>query len=209
MGPKFPLEIAAGLPSGVLAVFCSVMKRHPVLFLNGTSSSGKTTTVRAFQKLWHQPTLYASNDSFIFMFPEHVLKDDNVRPKVLWPLLSAFNRSLPHLAALEFPLVVDYVLEAKEWVRECVESLAAHEVLFVGVKCSLEELERREQARGDRQIGFARMQYEVVHRFGAYDFEINTGTHTPEQCAAQLQELLLSGRKGTAFDRLRKQFAAD
>ena len=190
-----------------MVIFCSVMKRYPVLFLNGTSSSGKTTTVRAFQKLWHQPTLYASNDAFIFMFPEHVLKDDSVRPKVLWPLLSAFNRSLPNLAALEFPLIVDYVLEAEEWVRECVESLADHEVLFVGVKCPLGELERREKARGDRQIGFARMQFECVHRFGGYDFEINTFTHSPEQCAAQLRTLLQSGRKGQAFDRLRKQFA--
>ncbi|MBP9914543.1 MAG: hypothetical protein KBF26_14180, partial [Opitutaceae bacterium] len=156
---------------------------------------------------WHEPTLYASNDAFIFMFPEHVLKDDSVRPKVLWPLLSAFNQSLPNLAACGFPMIVDYVLEAEEWVRECVESLAGYEVLFVGVKCPLDELERREKLRGDRQIGLARWQSERVHRFGAYDFEIDTGANTPEQVAAELQALLLSGRKGEAFPRLRKQFA--
>ena len=141
------------------------------------------------------------------MFPDHVLKDDAVRPKVLWPLLSAFNRSLPNIAGCGFPLVVDYVLEAEEWVRECVTSLADYDVLFVGVKCPLEELERREKARGDRQIGFARWQSERVHRFGEYDFEIDTFENTPEQCAVQLKELLLSGRKGEAFRRLRKQFA--
>jgi chloramphenicol 3-O phosphotransferase len=182
------------------------MSRYPILFLNGTSSSGKTTTARAFQKLWYAPTLYASIDAFIFMFPDHVLKDDAVRPKVLWPLLSAFNRSLPNLAAAGFPMIVDYVLEADEWVRECVESLAAYEVLFVGVKCPLEELERREKARGDRQIGFARMQHGWVHRYGAYDFEIDTSKSTPEQCATELAALLQSGRKGQAFRRLRKQF---
>jgi len=53
-----------------------VNQRYPVLFLNGTSSSGKTTTAKAFQKLWQKPTLYASIDSFIFMFPQHVLDDD-------------------------------------------------------------------------------------------------------------------------------------
>ncbi len=183
------------------------MDRYPILFLNGTSSAGKTSLARAFQKLWHEPSLYASNDAFIFMFPEHVLKDDAVRPRVLWPLLSAFNRSLPNLAACGFPMIVDYVLEAEEWVRECVESLKDYEVLFVGIKCPLAELERREQARGDRQVGFARWQNERVHRFGSYDFEIDTSLNTPEQGAVRLQELLHSGRRGEAFNRLRKQFA--
>ncbi len=73
----------------------------------------------------------------------------------------------------------------------------------MGVKCPLEELERRELARGDRQIGFARMQYERVHRYGEYDYEIDTHDHTPEECAAQLKDLLESGRKGRAFDRIR------
>lgn len=183
------------------------MNRYPILFLNGTSSAGKTSLARAFQRLWHEPSLYASNDAFIFMFPEHVLQDDSVRPKVLWPLLSAFNRSLPNLAACGFPMVVDYVLESEAWVRECVESLKDYEVLFVGIKCPLEELERRERARGDRQVGFARWQYELVHRFGPYDFEIDTSLNTPEQGAAQLQELLVSGRRGGAFSRLRRQSA--
>jgi len=183
------------------------MSRYPILFLNGTSSADKTSLARAFQKLWHAPTLYASNDAFIFMFPEHVLKDDSIRPKVLWPLLSAFNRSLPNLAACGFPLVVDYVLEAEEWMRECVESLSGCDVLFVGIKCPLVELERREKARGDRQIGFARWQYERVHRFGAYDFEIDTSVDTPEQGAERLKELLLSGRTGEAFGRLRRTYA--
>jgi chloramphenicol 3-O phosphotransferase len=73
------------------------MENNPpgILFLNGTSSSGKTTIAREFQRIWRDPTLYASIDSFIFMFPEHILKDDEIRKKVLWPLISAFNRSLP------------------------------------------------------------------------------------------------------------------
>ncbi len=124
---------------------------NPVLFLNGTSSAGKTTIARQFQKLWEEPSLYASIDSFIFMFPDHVLRNDEVRKVVLWPLISAFNRSLPNLAECGFPLIVDYVMESPVWLKECVEALSNHNVYFVGVKCPLEELERREQARGDRR----------------------------------------------------------
>jgi len=179
---------------------------NPVLFLNGTSSAGKTTIARQFQKLWEEPSLYASIDSFIFMFPDHVLRNDEVRKVVLWPLISAFNRSLPNLAECGFPLIVDYVMESPVWLKECVEALSNHNVYFVGVKCPLEELERREQPRGDRQIGFARWQYERVHQYGPYDLEIDTFQSTPAECALQLKSLLLSGNKPEAFRRLARDF---
>lgn len=181
------------------------MSRHPILFLNGTSSAGKTTVARAFQKLWHDPVLYASIDSFIFMFADHVLKNDELRKVALWPLISAFNKSLPNIAATGFPVIIDYVMESRVWLDECLESLQDYEVYFIGVKCPLEELERREIARGDRQIGFARWQHERVHCYGPYDLEIDTSTHSPEECATQLRDLLLSGKSPQAFDRLRVQ----
>jgi chloramphenicol 3-O phosphotransferase len=96
---------------------------------------------------------------------------------------AAFNRSLPNLAECGFPLIIDYVMESPVWLKECVEALSSHSVYFIGVKCPLEELERREQARGDRQIGFARWQYDRVHQYGAYDLEIDTFQSTPEDCA--------------------------
>jgi chloramphenicol 3-O phosphotransferase len=180
----------------------ALQKMTPILFLNGTSSAGKTTVAREFQKMWYEPTLYASIDSFIFMFPEHVLNADEVRKRVLLPLISAFNRSLPNLAGCGFPMIVDYVMESRAWLDECVEYLDGHRVYFVGVKCPLDELERRERARGDRQIGFARWQFERVHRYGSYDLEIDTYVSTPQDCAAQLKELLLSNTEPEAFPRL-------
>lgn len=177
--------------------------RHPILFLNGTSSAGKTTVAKAFQRLWHDPALYASVDSFIFMFADHVLKNDKVRKVALWPLISAFNKSLPHIASTGFPVVIDYVMESRVWLEECLESLRDNEVYFVGVKCPLEELERREVARGDRQVGFARWQFDRVHQYGEYDLELDTFAQTAEECAAQLKELMLSGKPPLAFERLR------
>ena len=194
------------LPKGLAFLPAARMNRHPILFLNGTSSSGKTSTAKAFQKLWPEPVIYASNDSFIYMFADHVLKNREALPKVIGPILSAFHRSLPNIAACGFPMIVDSVLEDEGWVRECVTNLADYDVLFIGIKCPLEELERRELARGDRHVGFARWQYERVHGFGAYDFELDTSTHTPAQCAEQLAGLLRSGRPGRAFSDLRRHF---
>jgi chloramphenicol 3-O-phosphotransferase len=78
------------------------MHRAAAILLNGTSSSGKTTLATALQKAMPEPLLYVSNDKFIFMTPEHVLKDDALRPKVLLPLLSAFHHSLPLIAGCVF-----------------------------------------------------------------------------------------------------------
>lgn len=104
------------------------MQRYPILFLNGTSSSGKTTTCEAFQKLWAETTYYASNDKFIFMLPPHVLQSDELRPDALRPILSAFHQSLPHIAACGLPVIVDHVLESEHWLIECAMSLRDYDV---------------------------------------------------------------------------------
>jgi chloramphenicol 3-O phosphotransferase len=58
-------------------------------------------------------------------------------------------------------------------------------VFLVGVHCPLEELERRERARGDRGVGDARRDLETVHTFCAYDLEVDS-TAPPEQNAARI-----------------------
>lgn len=179
------------------------MKRADAIFLNGTSSSGKTTLATAFQRAMPEPVLYVSNDKFIFMAPEQVLKDNVARPKVLLPLLSAFHRSLPLIAGCGFPLIIDHVIERPEWMEEIADALRDYNVYFVQVSCPLEELERRERARGDRQVGFARMQFDLVHTFCGYDAEVNTFSATLEQNVEALRRLLYSGRPPEALMRYR------
>lgn len=184
------------------------MNPYPILFLNGTSSSGKTSAARALQRAWGEPLLYVNNDAFIYMFSEAVLKVKANLPRVLPPILSAFHRSLPLLAGCGFPMVVDAVIEQDAWMRECVTMLADENVIFVGVHCPVDELNRRELARGDRHVGIARWQFDHVHRFGPYDFELHTDRLTPEQCGLELAALLRSNTTGAAFHRLRKHYTA-
>jgi chloramphenicol 3-O phosphotransferase len=184
------------------------MNRATAILLNGVSSSGKTTLATALQHAMPEPTLYVSNDKFIFMAPDHVLKNDELRPKVLMPLLSAFHRSLPLIASCGFPMIIDHVIERRDWMDEIAESLRGLDVFFVKVGCPLEELERRERARGDRQIGFAKMQLDWVHRQGNYDDEVDTFTHTTEQNVERLKQLIHSERKPVALECYRKNMEA-
>ncbi len=185
------------------------MDKGSAIFLNGTSSSGKTTAAKAFQEVMDVPVLYASNDNFIFMAHEKELKDDEIRPKILLPLLSAFHRSLPLIGSCGYPMIIDSVIERKDWMDEIIMNLEGYKVYFVKVDCSLEELERREIERGDRQVGFAKWQHGIVHDFCAYDFEINTENHSPEENAEKLKALFYSDSQPTAFDQYRYNLIVD
>lgn len=69
--------------------------------------------------------------------------------------------------------IVDLVLEDSAQRDQLERALAGRTVLRVGVHVDLDELERREVARGDRSIGDARRDVLVVHAFMSYDLEID------------------------------------
>lgn len=102
-------------------------------------------------------------------------------------LFEGYFRCLPALLGAGNNLVVDFVVETGEQLTRLVQLLAPFDVFFVGVHCPLPELERRERARGDRargdrRIGDTRRDYETVHTFSAYDFEVDS-TEPPERNA--------------------------
>jgi chloramphenicol 3-O phosphotransferase len=56
----------------------------------------------------------------------------------------------------------------------------------VWVDCALDVVETREHERGDRLVGLARSQYDVVHRHPRYDARVDTATTGPEAAAAAI-----------------------
>lgn len=74
--------------------------------------------------------------------------------------------------------------------------------MFVGVRCSLDELVRREASRGDRPAGLAALQYDLVHAHGDYDVECDTSTADPRECAEMVKKFLARRPTPTAFTRL-------
>jgi len=94
-------------------------------------------------------------------------------------------------------------------LKECLELFEGFEVVFIGIKCPLDELERREALRGDRAQGLARWQYERVHAHNAYDIEVDTSVFTPEECAGTIIEYLNTEKVPKAFELLRKKNCKD
>jgi chloramphenicol 3-O phosphotransferase len=188
-----------------------------VIYLNGTSSSGKSSIARALQERTDELYLHVQLDVFMQMVPPHgweradgmvltFLPEHGAQVdfgSVCQPLFSGFHRSLAALASAGNQLIIDDVLLEDRWLREAVEVLVEHEVCFVGVHCPVEVAEARERQRSDRAEGIARGQYDQVHRHGVYDVEVDTSLLTPQACAERILEAQQRLRSSTAFERLR------
>lgn len=181
------------------------MKRKSgrVIFMNGTSSSGKSTLAKALQKSLGEPYFHVSFDKFLCQLPNSYLKNRKYLKKELPILLAGFNRSNAAIARSGNNVIVDHILEEPSWVAPCIKAFEDLEVVFIGVLCSLDELEFREKARGNRGKGVARYQYDRVHSNKKYDVEVDTSTMTVRQCVSTICKYVRSGQRPTAFEMLK------
>ena len=86
-------------------------------------------------------------------------------------------------------------------LHQLISLVANLDVFFVGLHCSLEELERREIQRGDRRKGEARTDFETVHSITSYDLELNC-ENALEENAAQLIHAWKERRHPSALDKM-------
>jgi chloramphenicol 3-O phosphotransferase len=170
-----------------------------IIFLNGTSSSGKTSILRSLQTQLPDPFLDMGIDRFIFMLPKRYLDRplwDDVLGKAVqagttgMTLFSGMHHAIAAAAHQGNNIVADHVLVEKAWVDECAELFADMNAYLIGIQCPLEVLDQRERARQDRTLGQARIQYAVIHKYTCYDLELDTSILSPEQCAQKIIERL-------------------
>lgn len=100
--------------------------------------------------------------------------------------LKAHRHACAAMAQSGVNLILDEVVLSKDMAEDWVAVLDTTDVFWVGVHCDLEELSRREIARGDRIHGQARGQFDIVHKHLKYDFEIDTSQSSPSVCAAEI-----------------------
>ena len=127
-----------------------------IIFLNGTSSSGKAEVARALQDQLEQPYLNFSIDQWLHMLPEKFMTsaDEELPPAQalmmteVFPItMTALHRSIVTFMASGVNLIVDHVLQRRDWLKECVEMPDGSHVMFVGVFCEPEEIRRKESER--------------------------------------------------------------
>ena len=186
-----------------------------ILFLNGTSSAGKTSVARLLMERLEPPHLYLGIDDAFAMLPAKLhahpdgfFFDTDERGEVRlnhgplgFAALRAHVRSAASMAADGVDLILDEVV-LEELREDWKGALAGLAVFAVGLHCALPELERRELARGDRVVGQARGQFDVVHQGMNYALEVDVTALTPDQVADRIAIDYLDWRNRSALRNL-------
>ena len=149
-----------------------------IIFLNGASSSGKTSIAKSLQQKIDRPFWHISIDH---LKDAGVLPLDRIRSgdfkwsEMREAFFSGFHHSLPQYAKAGNNLIVEHIIETNEWKVLLSELLKPFDVYFVGLSCELDELERREKNRADRPVGDARKDFEYLsHSNMKYDLEVDS-----------------------------------
>ena len=177
-------------------------RRGLVIFLNGTSSSGKSSIAAELLRILDEPYFHMPVDAFHAMRSRVEIPPDQLGT-VLHRTWQGYHRAVAGRAAAGNNVVMDHLLSAAWRLTDCLSLFEPQDVVLVGVHCPLEELERRERARGDRPAGLAGRQLEQVHAHGVYDVECDTGLSTPLECARRIKDFLRERTAPTAFEKLR------
>jgi chloramphenicol 3-O phosphotransferase len=195
-----------------------VLDKGKIIILNGASSSGKTSIANHLKELLKEPTVYVSIDDFIGMFQEKYVRFFSDRrgevenaliaeasTSIGDKIVSLMHSSVAGFSLVGYTVIVDHVITSEIHLMEVIKELKDYPVIFIGVQCPLDELERREKARGDRAVGLARDQYETVHKGKVYDFEIDTFNNRPIECAQMIKDFMEKCRVPMAFNQMRNE----
>ncbi|MEV7551291.1 chloramphenicol phosphotransferase CPT [Amycolatopsis sp. NPDC089917] len=165
-----------------------------VIFLNGGSSSGKSTIARCLQTVLPEPWLTLSVDTLIDAMPASVDEGIDFAADGEVSVGSGFRRledawmtGVAAMARAGARVIVDDVfLGGVATQQRWHAALASIEVLWVGVRCDRAVAAEREAVRRDRIAGMAEIQAEVVHRGVVYDLEVDTGVKEALACAREI-----------------------
>jgi chloramphenicol 3-O phosphotransferase len=209
-----------------------MQKSGMIIILNGASASGKSMLQKELQKLFSEPCLGLGIDKlFVDVLPERFvigsrqlndvpaalvmegIPSVDVQGNRLFVLhigaigdrvMSGMHHAIGAYARAGNNCIVDYIAYKAEWITDLVGALKGIQVYLVGVDCSLEELEKREKARGRSFVeGHARSHYLAVHEHvqNKYDVRVDTSITSAQECAKQIMQHI-QGHMPSAFMRL-------
>jgi chloramphenicol 3-O phosphotransferase len=182
------------------------VKTGTVIFLNGTSSAGKTSISNELIQILDEDFIYLSvdnaiagvNDMLMSMFGNHITSEEirtiENEEIIENSVISLFHNYILAFSMIGKNIIVDHVLIEQSWLEECIKLLHNTHTFYVGVRCPLDELERRERERRDRPIGLAKAQFEIVHKHSRYDFEVNTNNNSINECAKLIKDFIITNQ---------------
>ncbi|MGI8522554.1 MAG: phosphotransferase-like protein [Nocardioides sp.] len=176
-----------------------------LVLLNGPSSAGKTTLAVAVADRLATPWLVMPVDLFhqIRTRPPGELSEESWQ-QVFRRTRAAYHRALAGAVDAGCDVLGDHALSEPWRLDDLLDLTAGQDVLLVHVHCDLDELDRRERARADRDPGTARAQAALVFAHGDCDLVVDT-TDGVDGAAGEVASLIAHPPGSRAFDRMREK----
>ena len=161
------------------------MEKGRIVFLNGVTSSGKTSIVEAIQER-DDPFFYVvANDLFQQMVGDRSLREN------YWKYLSEVIIMMYHTAKLYSDMgknvLIDGILVEREEIKphyqQLLEIMKDNPLDLVEVYCPLDICRKRNIIRGDRYESQSDEQYELMAKNIAYKLRVDTSLHSAAECA--------------------------
>ncbi len=184
-----------------------------VIILNGPSSVGKSSIIKAFQTKRPESWLSIGIDNFFVGVlppkfyleskPEHYtvmhgIPSEDKEGKLFTlevgsegqKVIRGMHRAIAAYAHCGNNVIVDYIKYEDSWVKDLTDSLHGIKVIWIGVTASLESIQEREKKRGSSPEGHARSHYHTVHQNINYDLMLDTDKLDPEKSADKIIEFM-------------------
>lgn len=169
------------------------MQKGKIIFLNGVTSSGKTSIVEALQNRTDCYFYVVANDLFQEMVGERFLRED------YWGHLSRVILLMYHTARLfsdqGHHVLIDGILverpELAPHYTQLRQILSGSPLSIVEVACPLDVCRARNIARGDRYPSQSEEQAALMAVGIEYALRVETDTMSPEECAQAIVEALM------------------
>ena len=198
-----------------------------IIFLNGTSSAGKTTLALALQEILPDQWLHVALDQFRDGLPAKyrglnspqgstgaaglnvvpVTEGDTHYTAIKFgdkgrTMLLGMRRAIRALADAGNHVIVDDIILEQEFLNDYLSVFDGLDVVFVGVRCPLPTINKRENGRPGRFPGTALGHFEICHAHDDYDVDVDTSVDSPADCAVKVMSFLENQQPG-AFNRIR------
>ena len=180
------------------------MNKGKVIFLNGLTSSGKTSISRLIQEINENYFYYLSDDTFYSFYWDmfHDKYDDYIINSGLVDKYEAEAKGFMYqfaklIATQGMNVIIDSVLmETNGFIDKfkksnyqiLLESLSGIELFMVEIFCPLDECRRRNIERKDRRENQSHEQSEIINKTVNYNFRIDTSIHNSSECAQKILE---------------------
>lgn len=161
------------------------MEKGRIIFLNGVTSSGKTSIVDALQSKKNKFFYVVANDLFEQMIGDEYLREN------YWKYLSEVIIMMYHTAKLFSDsgkdILIDGILierpELKNHYEKVKEIFKDNPFDIVEVYCPLEICRKRNLKRGDRYEEQSEEQSKIMAKNIKYSCRVETDKYTSVECA--------------------------